>query len=198
MAHTVITAGHSYKGKLLKPMLKKIKKVDLLITETTTLTRLNIKSKTEAELAVEIAEKTKDYDQVLVLMSTTNIDRVTTLQRVANKTGKTVIHDILLSNVLQLVTQKIPNALNSKKVQVFLPSFIYLLKDKPEYQQYIEPFKEKMKYTGRALHGKFILNVRVSMLRDIIKLKEKSKVLTNPILIYRTMGSDIKHRTNLQ
>ena len=53
-------------------------------------------------------------------MSTTNIDRVTTLTRVANRTGKTFIHDILLSNVLRLVTQKIPNALNSKKVQVFL------------------------------------------------------------------------------
>ena len=85
-------------------------------------------------------------------MSTTNIDRVTTIQRVANRTDKTVIHDILLSNVLQLVTQKIPNALNSKKVQVFLPSFIYLLKDKPEYKPYIEPYQEKMKYTGRALH----------------------------------------------
>lgn len=82
------------------------------------------------------------------------------------------------------VTQRIPNPLNSKKVQVFLPSFIYLLKDKPEYQQYIEPFKEKMKYTGRALHGKFIMNIRVSMLRDIIKLKEKSKVLTKPVVIW--------------
>lgn len=131
-----------------------------------------------------MAEKTKQYDQVLVLMSTTNIDRVTTIQRVANRTGKTVIHDILLSNVLTLVTQKIPNALNSKKVQVFLPSFIYLLKDRPEYQQYIEPFKEKMKYTGRALHGKFIMNIRISMLRDIIKLKEKSKVLDNCCCCY--------------
>ena len=117
-------------------------------------------------------------------MSTTNIDRVTTIQRVANRTGKAVIHDILLSNVLQLVTQKIPNALNNKKVQVFLPSFIYLLKDKPEYQQYIEPYKKKMKYTGKVLHGKFIMNVRISMLRDIEKLRLKSKVLDNCCLIY--------------
>ena len=99
-----------------------------------------------------MAEKTKQFDQVLVLMSSTNVDRCTTIQRVANKTGKTVIHDILLSNVLQLVTQKIPNALNSKKVQVFLPSFIYLLKDKEEYKPYIDPYKEKMKKTGKALH----------------------------------------------
>lgn len=131
-----------------------------------------------------MARLTNRYDKVLVLMSTTNIDRVTTIQRVANRTGKTVIHDILLSNVLQLVTQKIPNALNNKKVQVFLPSFIYLLKDKPEYQQYIEPYKKKMKYTGKALHGKFIMNVRISMLRDIEKLRLKSKVLDNCCLIY--------------
>lgn len=117
-------------------------------------------------------------------MSTTNIDRVTTLTRVSNRTGKTFIHDILLSNVLRLVTQKIPNALNSKKVQVFLPSFIYLLKDKEEYKQYIEPYKEKMKLTGKALHGKFIMNVRISMLRDIEKLRLKSKVLDNCCLIY--------------
>ena len=99
-----------------------------------------------------MAEKTKDYDQVLLLCSTTNIDRITTMTRVANRTGKTIIHDILLENVLRLVTQKIPNALNSKKVYVFLPSFIYLLKDKEEYKPYIEPYKERMKLTGKALH----------------------------------------------
>jgi hypothetical protein len=99
-----------------------------------------------------MAEKTKNYDQVLLLCSTTNIDRITSMIRVANRTGKKIVEDILLSNVLQLVTQKIPNALNSRKVQVFLPSFIYLLKDNEEYKQYIDPFREKMKYTGKALH----------------------------------------------
>ena len=150
--HTGDFRNHGYKGKLLKPTLRKIGKVDVLITEGTTLSREQVKSLTEAELAVEMAEKTKEFNQVLVLMSSTNIDRVTTIQRVANRTGKTVIHDILLSNVLRLVTQKIPNALNSSKVQVFLPSFIYLLKDKEEYKHYIDPYKEKMKKTGKALH----------------------------------------------
>lgn len=41
-----------------------------------------------------------------------------------------------------------------------------------------------MKLTGKALHGKFIMNVRISMLRDIEKLKLKSKVLDNCCLIY--------------
>lgn len=93
--------NHGYKGKLLPRTLKRIGKIDLLITEGTTLSRPQVKAQTEAELAEEIIQKTKNYDKVLVLMSTTNIDRVTTLTRVANRTGKTFIHDILLSNVLR-------------------------------------------------------------------------------------------------
>ena len=180
--HTGDFRNHGYKGVLLEGTLKKIGKIDLLITEGTTLSREQIKSKTETELVEDIVEKTKKYDQVLMLMSTTNIDRVTTMQRVANRTGKTVIHDIVLSNVLQLVTQKIPNALNSKKVGVYLPGSVYIKKDKEEYKKYIEPFQERINETGKLLHGKFIMNIRVSMLKDIERLKEK--VLDNCCVVY--------------
>ena len=117
-----------------------------------------------------------------MLMSTTNIDRVTTMQRVANRTGKTVIHDIVLSNVLQLVTQKIPNALNSKNIGVYLPDSVYIKRDNEEYKKYIEPFQEKINKTGKLLHGKFIMNIRVSMLKDIERLKDK--VLNNCCVVY--------------
>ena len=180
--HTGDFRNHGYKGVLLESTLKKIGKIDLLITEGTTLSRKQVKSKTEAELVNDIVEKTKDYDQVLMLMSTTNIDRVTTMQRVANRTGKTVIHDIVLSNVLQLVTQKIPNALNSKNVGVYLPGSVYIKKDKEEYKKYIEPFQERINETGKLLHGKFIMNIRVSMLKDIERLKDK--VLNNCCVVY--------------
>ena len=180
--HTGDFRNHGYKGVLLEGTLKKIGKIDLLITEGTTLSREQIKSKTETELVEDIVEKTKKYDQVLMLMSTTNIDRVTTMQRVANRTGKTVIHDIVLSNVLQLVTQKIPNALNSKKVGVYLPGSVYIKRDKEEYKKYIEPFQERINETGKLLHGKFIMNIRVSMLKDIERLKEK--VLDNCCVVY--------------
>ena len=53
--------NHGYKGKLFKPMLKKINKIDILLTEGTVLSRPPTKAQTEAELAVEIAEKTKQY-----------------------------------------------------------------------------------------------------------------------------------------
>lgn len=120
-----------------------------------------------------------------MLMSTTNIDRVTTMQKVANKTHKTVIHDLLLSNVMQLVTQKIPNALNSSKVYVYMPTYMYWLRNKPEYRPYIEPFEQKMKQTGRILReGNFIMNIRISFARDIETLKLKNKVLDNCCVVW--------------
>ena len=180
--HTGDFRNHGYKGVLLEGTLKKIGKIDLLITEGTTFSREQVKSKTEPELVDDIVEKTKNYDQVLMLMSTTNIDRVTTMQKVANRTGKTVIHDIVLSNVLQLVTQKIPNALNSKNVGVYLPGNVYIKRDKEEYKKYIEPFQEKINETGKLLHSKFIMNIRVSMLKDIERLKDK--VLNNCCVVY--------------
>lgn len=180
--HTGDFRNHGYKGGLLESTLKKIGKIDVLITEGTTLSREQVKSKTETDLVDDIAQKTKNYDQVLMLMSTTNIDRVTTMQRVANRTGKTVIHDIVLSNVLQLVTQKIPNALNSKNIGVYLPDSVYIKRDNEEYKKYIELFQERINETGKLLHGKFIMNIRVSMLKDIERLKEK--VLDNCCVVY--------------
>lgn len=182
--HTGDFRNHGYKGIVLPKILKKIGKIDLLITEGTTLSRRQIKSKTEEELSIEIAEKTKSYDQVLMLMSTTNIDRVTTMQKVANRSGKTVIHDIVLSNVLQLVTQKIPNALNSKDVGVFLPRNNYIKKDIEEYKKFIEPFQERINQTGKKLHSKFIMNIRASMLQDIERLKLENNVLDNACIVY--------------
>lgn len=117
-----------------------------------------MKAQTEAELAIEIAEKTKQYDQVLVLTSTTTIDRITTITRVANRTGKTIIWDILLNMVLQKVTQKIPNALNSSKVYCYLPSYLYRMRNKEPYSQYIEPYLKKIKQTGQKLHERKIPN----------------------------------------
>ena len=180
--HTGDFRNHGYKGVLLESTLKKIGKIDLLITEGTTFSREQVRSKTEKELVDDIVEKTKNYDQVLMLMSTTNIDRVTTMQKVANRTEKTVIHDIVLSNVLQLVTQKIQNALNSKNIGVFLPSHTYIKREMKEYKQYIEPFQERINETGKLLHEKFIMNIRVSMLKDIERLKDK--ILNNCCVVY--------------
>ena len=183
--HTGDFRIHGQRGKAVIPALKKyVGEIDGLVCEGTTLSREQVKSKTETDLVDDIAQKTKNYDEVLMLMSTTNIDRVTTMQKVANKNEKKVIHDIVLSNILQLVTQRIPNALNSKDVGVFLPTNYYIKKDKEEYKQYIEQFQERINETGKMLYGKFIMNIRVSMLKDIERLKTKNNVLNNCCVVY--------------
>lgn len=121
---------------------------------------------------------------MLVLTSTTTIDRITTLVRVANSTGKTIVWDILLNMVLQLVTQKIPNALNSNRVYCYLPSYLYRMRNQEPYKQYIEQYSNKIKQTGQILHNRFIMNCRASIWRDIQKLKLKNKVLNNCCVVY--------------
>lgn len=69
-------------GPLLEKTLKSVGKVDVLITEGTTFTRPQVKSQTEEELAQEMIEKTKKYNQVLLLCSTTNIDRAVVMTKV--------------------------------------------------------------------------------------------------------------------
>ena len=103
---------------------------------------------------------------------------------VADKTNKTLIHDIILSNILSLIPQEIPNALTSDNVYVFLPGYYYIKREIPQFKQYIIPYQEKIKGAGRKLHGNFIMNVRVSMLRDIERLKLQSKVLDDCCLVY--------------
>lgn len=69
-------------GPLLEKTLKSVGKVDILITEGTTFTRPQVKSQTEEDLALEMIEKTKKYNQVLLLCSTTNIDRAVVMTKV--------------------------------------------------------------------------------------------------------------------
>lgn len=60
--------------------------MDLLILEGTTLSREQVKSLTEEELALKISEQVKPYSQIFLLCSTTNIDRITVMTKVAMRT----------------------------------------------------------------------------------------------------------------
>ena len=63
-----------------------------------------------------------------------------------------------------------------------MPSSTYIKREMEEYKQYIEPFQERINETGKLLHGKFIMNIRVSMLKDIERLKDT--VLDNCCVVY--------------
>lgn len=154
--------------------LKKIGKVDLLITEGTSLSRNILEYDTEEELAKEALEYMKKYDQVFIMHSSTNIDRTISFIKSALKTGKNYILDLFTYSLNKVVNMNIK--VDYKRIFVWIP-LRYSYKD--------ETFKNKyMDFDNSSFFGKkYAMNVKVSMLDDIKKLKEK-RLITNACLIY--------------
>ncbi len=180
--HTGDFRNHGRKGPLFLKTLEEIGKVDLIITEGTTLGRKNEKSKTEEELTLEATEIFKKYDQVFILQASTNIDRITTIYKASRKTNKNFIEDLFTANIAtHLQNNKIPNPQNFSNVYVWIPKKYQ--KKKNEFKKlYIEPFK---KYSKKEAYEnkKYTLLVKTSMLDDIEKLYAKKKI-TNAVLLY--------------
>ena len=154
--------------------LKKIGKVDLLITEGTSLSRNTLEYSTEEQLEKEAVEYMKKYDQVFIMHSSTNIDRTISFIKSALKENKNYILDLFTYSLNKVVNMNIK--VDYKKIFVWKP-LKYSLKD--------ETFKNKyMDFDTCSFFGKrYAMNVKVSMLEDIKKLKEKG-LITNACLIY--------------
>ena len=168
--------------------LKKIGKVDLLITEGTSLSRNILDYDTEEELEKEALEYMKKYDQVFIMHSSTNIDRTISFIKSALKTGKNYILDLFTYSLNKVVNMNIK--VDYKRIFVWIP-LRYSYKD--------ETFKNKyMDFDNSSFFGKkYAMNVKVSMLDDIKKLKEKG-LITNACLIYSMWSGYIKKEEKLR
>lgn len=62
--HTGDFRNHGVKGKLFVPTLKEIENVDIIVTEGTSLSRGNVKYKTEEDIVKEAKRVFYNYDQV--------------------------------------------------------------------------------------------------------------------------------------
>ena len=67
---------HGFRGKAILKILRKIGKVDVLITEGTTLSRSSRLVSTEYELQQRVKGYINNYKYVFVLCATTNLDRI--------------------------------------------------------------------------------------------------------------------------
>ena len=168
--------------------LKRIGKVDLLITEGTSLSRNILEYDTEEELEKEALEYIKKYDQVFIMHSSTNIDRTISFIKSALKTGKNYILDLFTYSLNKVVNMNIK--VDYKRIFVWIP-LRYSYKD--------ETFKNKyMGFDNSSFFGKkYAMNVKVSMLDDIKKLKEKG-LITNACLIYSMWSGYIKKEEKLR
>ncbi|NEW79028.1 MAG: MBL fold metallo-hydrolase [Gelidibacter sp.] len=105
--HTGDFRGHGYLSKGLLPTIEKhiLKrgKIDFLITEGTMLSRLDERVRHENELKREVVELMKQYKNVFVMCSSTDMERLATFHA-ANKevAGRPFVCDDFQKNVLEI------------------------------------------------------------------------------------------------
>jgi len=109
--------------KSFEPLLRKLPKVDVLITEGTNLSNDKIRKRnlTEKELekkGIEILEG--NNRPVFVLMAATNIDRIVTFYKIANATKRLFLLDTYAGLITDTVGRNIPNPRTFSNVRMFL------------------------------------------------------------------------------
>jgi len=181
--HTGDYRSHGRKGGSFEDTLRKIGKVDLLITEGTTLGRETKVFQKEDDLRKEATEIFRNYNQVFILQSSTNVDRIVSFYKASKATNKTFIEDLFTTNITSNIGGKIPRPGEFKDVFLWVP--LRYKKDEDEktifYEKYIKPI-EQYKNNG-ALHKDFTMLVKASMLSDI-RLLQKKNLINNACLIY--------------
>jgi len=103
--HTGDFRLHGFRGKAIPKILEKlVGKVDVLITEGTTLSRADVKPKTEQELQCKAQEYLDKYKYVFVLSATTNLERICALSKAVPR-GKYFVCDEYQDSLLDLMEQ---------------------------------------------------------------------------------------------
>ena len=93
---------HGFRGHALPKILRKIGKVDVLITEGTTLSRPDETPVTERELQKKVREYMAQYKYVYVLCASTNLERICALSKAVPR-GKYFACDSYQKGLLDLV-----------------------------------------------------------------------------------------------
>ena len=86
----------------------------------------------EAELENKMADIMENANQVFVLMSALNIDRVVTVYKAANKVKRIMLQDVYMSLVTDLCGNNIPNPCTFNNVYAFTSKGM----DEEEYSKY--------------------------------------------------------------
>ena len=161
---------HGFRGKAIPKILEKlVGKVDVLITEGTTLSRASNTIITEPELNQKAKEYIKKYKYVFVYCASTNLERICGLSKIVPR-GKYFLCDNYQYELLELLEQKWAN-----------------------YSSFYRNIK-KSRYSDKKLENYrkrgFIMMVRDNYnFRNIVKQFDKSK----SIMLYSMLDG---YRTN--
>lgn len=145
---------HGFRGEVLPKILRKIGKIDVLITEGTTLSRPNIKPMTERELQQKAKEYMGQYKYVYVMCASTNLERICALSKAVPR-GKYFICDEYQKDLLDIVEKHwakySPLYRNIKKITYGNNilngardrGFMMVVRDNREFREIIKKFDPK-------------------------------------------------------
>ena len=156
-------------------------KIDILICEGTSLSRINDRNETEQELeerAVDLFTQTKG--PIFVLQSSMNIDRLVTIYRAAKRSERIMLQDLYLAEISSSIGGSIPNPKSFADVQVFLTRPY-----SEEHYRYamFQTYGAKRISKEKLSKTKFVMCIRASMKEYINSLSNKM-TLTGGLLIY--------------
>ncbi len=194
--HTGDFRSNGLKGKNLENTLKEIGHVDMIITEGTSLSRDDIDNETEEHLMQRGREVFQKYDQIFILQSSTNIDRLKGFYNLSKECKKTFIEDIFTSNLtIRLNDESVPNPFDYDDVYTWVISKYRKNKSLKFKRKYVYPFTERIKQKSYK-DKKYCLMIKSSMLEAIQKLYNKN-FITNACLIY-SMWDGYKEKEEMQ
>lgn len=123
MVYTGDFRAHGRKPKATEYFITNISKdIDLLLTEGTMMSRVKEKIDTEEEIEKKAYEFMQSKTApVLVLQSSTNIDRLVGMYKAAKNSGRTFIMDVFTANIVSQLEGSIPRPGVFNKIRVYYP-----------------------------------------------------------------------------
>ena len=154
--------------KSFEPLLRKLPKVDILITEGTNLSndkigKINLTEKELEKKGIEILEG--NDRPVFVLMASTNIDRIVTFYKIANTTKRLFLLDTYAGQITATIGGNIPNPRTFSNVKIFLTS--------SRKHEILENYKKNKISRDKIANSSFLMCVRASMKKYLEKYPEE-------------------------
>ena len=177
--------------KSFEPLLRKLPKVDVLITEGTNLSndkigKINL---TEKELEKKGIELLEGNDRlVFVLMAGTNIDRIVTLYKIANATKRLFLLDTYAGQITDTIGGNIPNPRTFSNVRIFLTN-----QDKYEI---LKNYPKNKIGKNEIANKNFMMCIRSSM-KQYLENRSKEFSFEGCVLFY-SMWEGYKKQENMK
>ena len=177
--------------KFFEALLKKLPKIDILITEGTNLSdnkigKVNLAEKELEKKGIEILEG--NDKSVFVLMAATNIDRIVTFYKIANATKRLFLLDTYAGLITDTIGGNIPNPRTFFNVRIFLTT--------PNKHEILENYSQNKIGKNEIANSNFMMSIRSSM-KQYLENRSKEFSFKDCVLFY-SMWEGYKKQENMK